>query len=271
MAYQGIVGTPAKFADQTYLPPKESVDVSLHFLPSDKGPPSGPSRLQSLPSSSQSIRRRVSLAGVSGSHTEPSTEPPWEPPPCEDFTLDGRLIITYANGDLQTLPLEGSVIHPSLELRRPATGMPWASAEGGGRNVISYGRVHVGAPKPVEIMLSNPTLVDATWTVTAAGVRPKASVGQQQQADGSRVHEAEDEARFGPFIVKPAGGLLPGRGLRLPRTQVITITFAPTDAVEYTQNLVFAVSKGRVCTLALEGTGSFDETEEHQALLKAKI
>ena len=53
--------------------------------------------------------------------------------------------------------------------------------------------------------------------------------------------------------------------------QVVTVTFAPTEAADYNQSLVFVASKGRACTLALSGTGSFDETEEHQAPLKYKI
>ena len=53
----------------------------------------------------------------------------------------------------------------------------------------------------------------------------------------------------------------------MPRTQRITVTFAPTEAAHYAQTLVFEVSKGRSCMLQLEGIGSFDEQEEHQAKL----
>ena len=30
------------------------------------------------------------------------------------------------------------------------------------------------------------------------------------------------EARFGPWLVRPACGVLPGRGLKLPRTQTVS-------------------------------------------------
>jgi hypothetical protein len=75
------------------------------------------------------------------------------------------------------------------------------------------------------------------------------------------------EAKFGPFTVRPAQGLLQGRSLKLPRTQRVTITFTPTEASEYRQTLVFGASKGRPVVLELIGTGSFDETEEHERLL----
>jgi hypothetical protein len=134
---------------------------------------------------------------------------------------------------------------------------------GSSDGIITFGRVHISAPKPVEVLLSNPTLVDAKWYVTAPGVRPSTA--------NLVVGGEAPEVRIGPFLVRPASGLLPGRGLRLPRTQRLTITFAPTSAVDSTQTLVFNVAKGRACTLSLTGTGSFDETEEHQAPLKYKI
>ena len=69
-----------------------------------------------------------------------------------------------------------------------------------------------------QVVLRNPTLVDATWTVTTPGVRPKTA--GTAGADGGASAAAPDEARFGAFIVRPAGGILPGRGLHLPKTQV---------------------------------------------------
>ena len=308
IAYQGIVGTPSGFGDQTYLPPKESVDMSLHFWPSKAAaqqasrpsvsgsgappgmtsgnglaaPPATPHRPPGGLAVSSSIRRRTAAAAGGAA----ASEPPWVPQPCEDFSLQGCLVITYANGDVQRLPLDGNVSHPALDLRRPAVelhrpaGLELHRRPAGAASVLlgdslSYGRVHVGAPKPFEIMLCNPTLVDAAWTVTAAGVRPKTAAARGLPSSSGTAAAAgvvePDEARFGPFIVRPASGLLPGRGLRLPHTQLVTVTFAPTDAADCTQSLVFAVAKGRACTLALAGTGSFDETEEHEAPLKYKI
>ncbi len=37
------------------------------------------------------------------------------------------------------------------------------------------------------------------------------------------------------------------------------------------QRLLFVVSQGRPCTVDLKGVGSFDEMEEHEALLKHRI
>lgn len=67
-----------------------------------------------------------------------------------------------------------------------------------------------------------------------------------------------------PHPSLPTQGLLQGRGLKLPRTQKVTITFNPTEAKEYRQLLVFGASKGRPITLELIGVGSFEEPEEHQ-------
>ena len=78
--------------------------------------------------------------------------------PRDDFSLHGQLVVTYANGDVQRLPLQGTVLHPALEVRPPA---------------FDYGRVHVQSPKPLEVTLSNPPLVDAVWSITAMGTKPR--------------------------------------------------------------------------------------------------
>ncbi|KXZ45748.1 hypothetical protein GPECTOR_51g734 [Gonium pectorale] len=75
------------------------------------------------------------------------------------------------------------------------------------------------------------------------------------------------EARIGPYIVRPASGVLPGRGLLMPHTQKISITFAPTEAESYDGELIFAVLRGKECTVDIDGIGSIEETDEHKGRL----
>lgn len=75
------------------------------------------------------------------------------------------------------------------------------------------------------------------------------------------------EARVGPWIVRPAAGVLPGRGLGMPARQKITVTFAPQAAEAFEQRFVFLVQRGRPCSLSVAGAGSVDEVEEHHAKL----
>ena len=110
VAYQGIVGAPASFGDQTYLPPRESVDVSLHFWPNraaasasgsgvtNSAPPGASGgRPTGLTSSTSIIKRRAGGVVADAS---------WEPQRSDDFSLDGCLVISYSNGDVQRLPLK---------------------------------------------------------------------------------------------------------------------------------------------------------------------
>ncbi|KAG2495146.1 hypothetical protein HYH03_006754 [Edaphochlamys debaryana] len=75
------------------------------------------------------------------------------------------------------------------------------------------------------------------------------------------------EARIGPYIVRPASGVLPGRGLGLPRSQTIRITFAPTEEGCYEGELIFAVLRGKDCSVDVDGEGSIEETDEHKGKL----
>eukprot|EP00798_Chlamydomonas_sp_ICE-L_P024309 gene24309-9913_t len=167
----------------------------------------------------------------------------------QDYHLSGELIAEFANGDIQILPLVADVLHPQTEVKPDR---------------LDFGRLHVQSPKPIVVVLSNPSEVDAYWAVTTEGSKPKYFTKQELAAGGEA---NRSEAKFGPFIIQPAGGMLPGRGLGMPRTQHITVTFAPSEAKDFDQQVVFAVNKGRTCSLSMLGTGSFDERDEHQAKL----
>ena len=41
------------------------------------------------------------------------------------------------------------------------------------RALLSFTQVHVQSPKPLEIVLSNSTLVDAVWAVAGSGEKPR--------------------------------------------------------------------------------------------------
>mmetsp|Transcript_3650 Transcript_3650/g.9844 ORF Transcript_3650/g.9844 Transcript_3650/m.9844 type:complete len:1159 (+) Transcript_3650:140-3616(+) len=280
--------SPSWGADQMYLPPQGSVDTTIQFRP-DK------------------VEHR------------------------EDYELSGHLVVHYSNGDTQQLRLSGRILHPALRLSHaqqlPPNVASLPLSETPERNwsaPLVFGQVHVQSPKPLEVILSNPTHVDAIWAVAGSGEKPRylplpptvkgklvaprapekephpltnntnglpppfrgtsaAGLTSMASDQGARLAEqdalqpaavgravpqwAANEAKFGAFSLWPAAGCLPGRGLQLPRTQSITITFSPPDNKEHRQLVVFGCSKGRPVALELVGVGSYDETEEHQSVL----
>lgn len=172
-----------------------------------------------------------------------------------DYRLLGNLIAAFTNGETQALPLTADVLHPELQLRPPGP--------------LRFGRVHTQSPKPLEVTLINPTGVDAAWAVTTAtaaagGAKPHYPKLGDAAAAGAA---AMSEARLGPWVVRPGSGVLPGRGLGMPRTVKVTVTFAPADGSAQEEQLVFAVHRGRQVALQVEGEGSFDERDEHQGHL----
>ncbi|CAG9467755.1 unnamed protein product [Pedinophyceae sp. YPF-701] len=158
----------------------------------------------------------------------------------DDYCLDGTLHAGFTNGDAQELPLMATVVHPELEVNM---------AE------ISYGQVHVEAPKPIKVVLTNPTLADAEWCICEKGGRPHFGRG------------VVPSATFGTVRVEPGTGVIPGRGLRMPNTQTITIWLAPKTVGPQVKDLWFAVRRGRGARVVVRGEGTFDETCEHNAIL----
>jgi hypothetical protein len=206
-----------------------------------------------------------------------------------------------------------------------------------GTGALDFGEVHPQAPKQLELVLTNPTKVDAVWAVVdasaptaaagtalsgAAAALGSAAAARQEAAGatghlaptgamlngallsnmllsdavsscGSRsgtstsailagsasgtVHAANGgigvdgsriPAQFGPFTLTPASGVIPGRGLGMPRSQRVVVTFSPPDDTAAAASLRVTVLGGHGCDLLLSGRGAYDETREHQACLK---
>jgi hypothetical protein len=104
---------------------------------------------------------------------------------------------------------------------------------------------------------TNSVLIAAA-VLTSGGL---AAGHQQGVPDGSG---RGGSAVFGTFSVSPASGVIPGRGLGMPRSQRVVVTFAPQDAAPAAARLWVAVAAGRGCSLQLEGQGSYNEALEHQ-------
>lgn len=170
----------------------------------------------------------------------------------DDYDLQGALLVTYSNGDVQELPLSGHIMHPALELRhaqqlvpvpaapaaqppqepstppgeRPQQGAAAAapSQQQGeavqlavqavqeprlvrdGERPLHFGRVHVSSPKPVEVTLLNPTLVDALWAVTTEDA-PAAYCRCGQYSVGSTILAVRVVQRGGLGVVQRCAGI----------------------------------------------------------------
>lgn len=74
-----------------------------------------------------------------------------------DAELEGALVVRHANGERQAVPLRARVARPALSC---------------GVEALDFGDVHPRAPKRLEIILTNPTAVDAAWAVVDAGAPP---------------------------------------------------------------------------------------------------
>ncbi|GLC49027.1 hypothetical protein PLESTB_000174500 [Pleodorina starrii] len=333
-AATGRLGKNAADGGELFLPPRESVDVTLRYVP-------GKGDLEALPVRFAAMQARQRVV-------ETTT----------DYKNHGSLCLAFANGDTQSLPLVAEMLHPRLQVKPRR---------------LNFGKVHLQSPKELRVELSNPTTVDAAWAVTVEGVKPRfptlpgagaaASASAQAEAAasgaaspmprsgrssanggaaagdrsasqsrsssvassksaaaataaaaaaaeksatatsatlaaagqsllgtgaGERLGTAGvpppppkpsaaappsgvtgiiAEARIGPYIVRPASGVLPGRGLRLPHTQTISILFAPTEPESYDGELIFAVLRGKECSVEIDGIGSVEETDEHKAKL----
>jgi hypothetical protein len=93
------------------------------------------------------------------------------------------------------------------------------------------------------------------------------STGTGQRGGATSSLPPLSEVKIGAFTVRPGGGVLEGRGLKMPKTTSVSITFTPPDGETHNEVIHFNVSKGRLLTIEVTGQGSFDEVEEHNSKL----
>jgi hypothetical protein len=178
----------------------------------------------------------------------------------------------------QRLPLTATVLHPAL------TANPTS---------LDFGYVHPSAPRPLELLLTNPSRVDATWHAqllmlpagatqnsnssssavpTAAAAAGRSSLSASGTSSGvatssEEVHSAASSAAV-KFTVQPSSGVIPGRGLGMPKAQRIVVTCAAIGNRPGAAELRLVVQHGAGCGVMLRGCGTFDEGHEHLAVLK---
>ena len=142
------------------------------------------------------------------------------------------------------------------------------------------------SPKTLEVELGNTSLADATWSAqivpapSEAAAAASVSFAQAGQlAAGpfqaalhlgkgmsSEKASAQRDASV-PFTVAPSSGVLRGRGLTLPKKQMLLVTFAPKQVALCTAELSVLVAHGQTLTLALSGQGTCVEADETAARL----
>jgi len=169
-----------------------------------------------------------------------------------DFALEGMLRASFANGDFQELPLAATVRCPELMINT---------------EVVEFGAVHVQAPKPMQVVLTNKSTSGAFWTVVDLD-DPDAQVIFPKTVEEAREGPKGKEVQCGRINVAPRWGYISGRGLKMPNQQNVTVTFGPQLQGPYTKRLAFAVYQGRGCEVQVQGQGTLDETQEHLGILK---
>ena len=137
--------------------------------------------------------------------------------------------------------------------------------------------------------LSSPSLVDAEWSVQlestseagavasvsfAHGGLPGVGLSQGGMSGGMGLvtdrtamqHRLESSAAL---VAVPSKGLLPGRGLTMPKTQKLLVTFAPKQVGPYTAVLKVLITDGGSAEIVASGEGTYTQDDEFKACLQS--
>ena len=191
----------------------------------------------------------------------------------QDESAADHLLIAYSNGHQQAVPVTAQCLQPVLQASKVS---------------LDFGAVHVHSPKTLEVELANTSLADATWSAqivqapSEAGAAASVSFAQAGQlaagpfqaallsGKGMSSEKASAERQSDAsvqFAVAPSSGVLIGRGLTLPKKQMLLVTFAPKQAGLCTGELSVLVAHGQSVKLGLSGQGTYVEADETAACL----
>lgn len=251
--------------DMLRLAPHEHVSVCVHYMPQLS------SGLQPASYAGASSAALVSLG-----NRPTDTQSAGRDDTVQDESASDQVVITYSNGYRQAVPVNAQRLHPVLEA---------STAE------LHFGSVHMQSPKTLELELSNPSFVTADWS---AQMQPS-TVEADTVASVSFVHggssmkapchlalprgidKAEDRltgllpsiAVDAAFAASPSNGMLPGRGLAMPKKQKVLVTFAPKQLGMSKANLKVMIAEGRTIEVAVFGEGTYSQGDEFQAQLQS--
>jgi hypothetical protein len=229
------------------LPPRENLNVEVQFEPPEGGL-AGAAGLARGAAASASSSTSAAGGGVQ--------DPCFAGKLVAYFTNDPEAayneVVTSTPAEMaQCLPLVAEHIVPRLTCSH---------------DTVRFRRVHPTAPREMEITLTNPTTADAEWEarLVMADAEPARGAGASEDGESAASGAAVGEPTF---RVQPAAGHIPGRGLGMPRTQKVTIAFAPQEEAPYEAAIVFTTRHGRSITVDLSGAGSFAEALESDLAL----
>ena len=249
--------------DLLRLSPHEHVSVCIHYMPQ---------RLPAVDGVSQAGASCAALVNLvnqpEGAQSAGSNDS------LQDESASDQMIIVYSNGHQQPIPVHAQRLRPILEA---------STAQ------LRFGSVHMQSPKTLEIELSNPSFVAAEWSVqlqsssTAAastasvsfahGGPPRTAQAQAALSGGSDAvtDVVTAQQRCGAdtaFLASPNDGVLPGRGLTMPKKQKLLVTFAPRQSGACTALLKVLLVEGRTMEIVLSGEGTYSQADECQAQLQ---
>lgn len=144
---------------------------------------------------------------------------------------------------VQCVPLAARVLQPALEAPTK----------------LDFGEVHMAAPRTLELLLTNPTQADAAYK----------AVIQHMEVTGAQNMTASEQllrsAAVAAYSVVPASGMLPGRGIQMPRQTRLHVTFAPQRSGPASACLQLSVKGGGEVLVMLQGVGVHAERAEPRA------
>lgn len=180
----------------------------------------------------------------------------------QDCSATGVLRLCFGNGDIQEEGLVASMLHPRLRCK----GMGGAPMKH-----LDFGHVAVRSCRMLQIVLENPSEVDAVWSaavcdldaalsVASSAALAKANVCKDKQEDSSGMNSV---VALHGFSAAPGRGLLHGSPPERPCAQaVLRVKFSPDSAGVFAKELRFMTKGGDPCSLAVKGTATLDERDE---------
>lgn len=139
------------------------------------------------------------------------------------------------------IPITATILHPQIV---------------SSHHILDFGVVHVASSKAMQLVISNPSLVAANWSV---------SPGSHKSSDCKP--EVDQMQHIGCYHIDPPSGSLDARNLAAVHKVLISVTFSPQSNSDYQEEIEFVCKRGQGYSVILKGKGSLHETAEFRGKL----
>ena len=252
------------------LPPDSSLQAVISYTPPKrrKRAADGDSAAEDAAEETKSVASQARSQATSAADTAGSSNEDVDMALAHRTNREAALLITFANGTLQSFPLLAVTTTPYIELSPPIVH---------GTPSVAFGKSHLSLEPERQLQMHNPTEAEAAWSISHQPYKPPPA----NSAAGARAKAAELAGEVLPtddptvFVFDQMSGYIAPKDGRTPVRYPLKVRFVPKAPGKYCCIFALKVRAGHTAKLEVSAEATLREedtdvvcTDKHLRLMQ---